>query len=257
MALAEARLDFEQARIFCLSNGLIITPELRVFALDPVDPHAGALARMMQAQIDVIKANAELAIRQAAGGNQAAIEQTVELTALLMHLIPLEGQLAALISRLRKIFQAAESTGTAVDRWRAAEEDLARRQVAIDKQTDKMWRDFENQRSDYYRQQVAQLQGPAPVGAQAHHNFPVEFSGKFNSLGINTQNPAFGSWVDGAQHSAMTPELRQDWSSFFNSPQMQQATSVGADPATMAQGRNDAFDFARAMGNKYNYQVPF
>jgi uncharacterized protein YukE len=256
MALAEARFDFEQARIFCMSNGLIITPELRVFPVNPTDPHAGAMARMMQSQIDLIKYNAELAVRQAAGGNQAAIEETLELTGVLLHLIPLEGQIAALIARLRQLVRIGR-TGTEVDRWSAAEQDLARRQRVIDQQTDNLWRDFENQRSDRYRQEVAQLQGPAPTGAQAHHNFPVEFSGKFQQLGIDTKNPAWGSWVDGSQHSALTPDLRQDWSSFFNSPQMQQATQLGADPATIAQGRSDAFDFARAMGNKYGYQVPF
>jgi len=38
---------------------------------------------------------------------------------------------------------------------------------------------------------------------------------------------------------------------------MRDATQVGADPATVAQGRDAASDFARSMGNKYGYQVPF
>jgi len=87
--------------------------------------------------------------------------------------------------------------------------------------------EYENQRNPQFRQDLAKIYGEGPPGSVAHHNFPVEYSGKFQQLGIDTKNAAWGSWVNESDHIGFTPELRKDWDSFWNTPQMRDATQVG------------------------------
>jgi len=84
----------------------------------------------------------------------------------------MEGQIAAVVARLRQLARV-ERTGTSVDRWSQAE-DLIRRQQVLDQQTDRMWREYENQRNPQFRQDLAKdlRRGPARVGG------PPQLSGR-------------------------------------------------------------------------------
>jgi hypothetical protein len=115
-------------------------------------------------------------------------------------------------------------------------------------QKEKAWRIAENARNPRYAKEMEQLtalHGPKPPGAVAHHNFPVEYSGRLRALGIETENPATGTWVSARDHMNFTPELRKDWAAFFEAPRNTPIT------------RDEVYNFARTMGDKYGYKTPF
>jgi uncharacterized protein YukE len=117
-----------------------------------------------------------------------------------------------------------------------------RKQIAED------WRRYERSRyrGDKYAEGLGEIYGPPPNDGNtyvAHHNFPVKYGRRFSELGIDTSNPAWGSFVRETEHQGFSAQYEKDWGSFFqNNPN-----------ATRA----DAFKFVRELSQKYGYQVPF
>ena len=133
---------------------------------------------------------------------------------------------------------------------RQREEDAAYRERERQRreQQEQDWRRYERQRyrgSDYANGMEKIYGGPPKDGNTyvGHHNFPVKYGDKFEKLGIDTSNPAWGSWVREGDHQGFSSQFEKDWGSFFqNNPN-----------ATRA----DAFKFVRELGNKYGYKIPF
>lgn len=56
--------------------------------------------------------------------------------------------------------------------------------------------------------------GDRPAGmrnAQAHHDLPKAFRDKFQKVGLDIDDPAYGRWVEGTP-----PGRQQNWSPAFN-----------------------------------------
>jgi uncharacterized protein YukE len=103
-----------------------------------------------------------------------------------------------------------------------------------------------NYRGDEYAEGMAKVYGPPPDDGKVyvgHHNFPVKFGPKFEKHGIDTTNPAWGSWVEEKQHQRFGTQFNKDWQTFFdNNPD-----------AT----REDIFKFVRQLAKTHNYTVSF
>jgi hypothetical protein len=133
---------------------------------------------------------------------------------------------------------------------RQREEDAAYRERERQRreQQEQDWRRYERQRyrgSDY-AQGIEKIYGGPPKDGNTyvgHHNFPVKYGEKFEKLGIDTSNPAWGSWVRERDHQGFSAQYERDWGSFFDN-------NPGAT-------RADALKFGRELGNKYGYKVPF
>ena len=71
----------------------------------------------------------------------------------------------------------------------------------------------------------------------------ARFDGLLQKLGIDPNNPAYGSWVEEKAHQGWTPQNRADWDAFFrNNP----------NPT-----RLDVYKFGTEMGQKYGYGTHF
>ncbi|MFL6144411.1 MAG: WXG100 family type VII secretion target [Labedaea sp.] len=133
---------------------------------------------------------------------------------------------------------------------RKREEDRAydQRERERQRQQNADWQRYEREhyRGNDYTKGMEEIYGAPPKDGHTyvgHHNYVVKFGRRFEELGINTNDPAWGSWVRETDHQGFSRQLEQDWSSFFqNNPN-----------AT----RSDAVAFARALGKKYGYNVPF
>ena len=66
-----------------------------------------------------------------------------------------------------------------------------------------------------FRAKLAKLTGVAPTNSDAHHIFPRKFTAEFSSLGINNQDPIYGSWVNSAKHAKFSYAYNQWWTAFF------------------------------------------
>ncbi|HEV8558660.1 MAG TPA: hypothetical protein VGR06_20010 [Actinophytocola sp.] len=138
--------------------------------------------------------------------------------------------------------------GGGANRQREVDRAYRERERQRQQEEQEAWQRYERQRyrgSDY-TQGMEKIYGPPPKDGNTyvgHHNFPVKYGRKFEELGIDTSNPAWGSWVREGDHRGFSAQFERDWSSFFqNNPN-----------ATRA----DAFKFVRELGNKYGYKIPF
>ena len=97
-----------------------------------------------------------------------------------------------------------------------------------------------------YRKGLQETYGPPPADGRtyvAHHTLPVKNHADFERAGIDTTNPAYGSWVETGQHQAFSGAYESSWDTFFQSnPQA---------------SRSQIFDFARQQGQRYGYETPF
>ena len=58
-------------------------------------------------------------------------------------------------------------------------------------------------------------QGPLPFpGAQAHHDLPQALRGRFEAVGLDIDDPAYGRWV-GDGHQTWSPEFGRKWREFI------------------------------------------
>jgi hypothetical protein len=128
--------------------------------------------------------------------------------------------------------------------WERAEREGREREERARRVLEEIYR-REHERGLDYRQQCEAIYGAPPADGrryEAHHNFPVEFAQRFRALGIDTSDPKWCSWVAYDTHRGMSAEVSRDWEGFFQNPD---------------NGRAEALDFARELGRKYDYQVPW
>ena len=69
-----------------------------------------------------------------------------------------------------------------------------------------------------FRKGLAKVTGTTPSGCDAHHIFPNAFTSEFERLGIDNQNPYYGSWVDSRNHRSFSYEYNLWWREFFRTP---------------------------------------
>jgi uncharacterized protein YukE len=129
--------------------------------------------------------------------------------------------------------------------WERAERERREREERLRRLLEEQYRrDYERGRE--YREQFEAIYGRPPQDGrqyEAHHNFPVEFHGQFRRVGLDTADPKWGSWVEVNQHRGMSTEYARDWRSFFdNNP---------------GYTREQTLDFARQLGRKYGYEIPW
>ncbi|HEU5474622.1 MAG TPA: hypothetical protein VFV67_28580 [Actinophytocola sp.] len=117
-----------------------------------------------------------------------------------------------------------------------------------ERQMNQDWRrhDRGTYRGSDYANGVRDTWGPPPNDGNtyvAHHNFPVNLGRRFERYGIDTSNPAWGSWAREADHARFSARFEQDWVRWLD--QNPNAT------------RAQVFDQARTLGRQYGYRVHF
>lgn len=105
---------------------------------------------------------------------------------------------------------------------------------------------LEYERGVAYRKGLTDTYGPPPADGQtyvAHHTLPVKNHAAFERAGIDTTNPAYGSWVEEGAHRAFSGEYENAWDTFLqNNPQA---------------NRTQILDFGRQLGQRFNYATPY
>ncbi len=91
---------------------------------------------------------------------------------------------------------------------------------------------------------MLQLTGESGVGKQAHHVFPQKYRAFFNSIGLDVDNPHYGSMVDTSNHQWFSYEYNMEWESFIYGD--------GQMPSL-----DQCLAFARELAGKYNFQINF
>ena len=74
-----------------------------------------------------------------------------------------------------------------------------------------------------FRIKLVQLTGENPQNSDAHHIFPFFKGSEFQTLGINVNDPRYGSWVESSTHRHFSYEYNQWWTVFFSIPDVTQA----------------------------------
>jgi len=72
--------------------------------------------------------------------------------------------------------------------------------------------------SGNFRQKLQTLTGANSsdlVGKEAHHVLPQQFERYFKKLGIDINDPRWGTWVDANSHRNWSYEYNQKWAQFF------------------------------------------
>ena len=59
------------------------------------------------------------------------------------------------------------------------------------------------------------MTGEEGEGSHAHHIFPNAYSNSFGSLGIDNQDPQYGSWWEAHDHVQHAYEYNSWWGAFF------------------------------------------
>lgn len=230
MALSAAKARFEAAERMAQANRLVITPNLTVMPLNPSDQQAVAMIPTVQTEVNAAWTMAQAARETAESSNQAVRDGLMRiLDILLMLLTRRPGRSPG----IRRPVPSREEA------WR-------RREREIEEQRRRDFERHERSRPPNYRNEMEQMHGPPPADGhryEAHHNFPVERSAEFRRLGIEPNNPAWGSWIREAEHRGFSDQFRRDWNSFFEH-----------NPNAT---RSEVFDFARTLGRKYGYTPPF
>jgi hypothetical protein len=154
------------------------------------------------------------------------------------------GGIARVWGGVRRIFGRRGSA----QRQREEDRAYAQRERERQRQESQDWRRYERTRyrGDRYSEGMEQIYGPPPNDGNTyvgHHNFPVKYGDKFEKLGIDTSNPAWGSWVREGDHQGFSAQFEKDWGSFFEH---------NPNPT-----HSDALKFARELGNKYGYKIHF
>jgi len=57
--------------------------------------------------------------------------------------------------------------------------------------------------------------GKPSANAQAHHVFPQKFKSKFDDMGLNINDPRYGTWWDTPNHQKYAKEYNKAWEEFF------------------------------------------
>ena len=76
---------------------------------------------------------------------------------------------------------------------------------------------------------------------QAHHVFPKKFRTRFDKLGINIDDPKFGSWWETNAHQKNSYSYNLRWDEFFLD-----------NPTT-----GEAYGLARELGAKHGFTLNF
>jgi hypothetical protein len=74
---------------------------------------------------------------------------------------------------------------------------------------------FRSFTSSNFRFNLGKLTGEIPANSQAHHVFPQKFVDQFSKVGININNPTFGTWLEASSHLKSANAYNAKWIEFF------------------------------------------
>ncbi len=77
---------------------------------------------------------------------------------------------------------------------------------------------FRERTRKYFRHNLMVLTGRAPpTSVHAHHVFPLKFGPNFKNVGININEPRFGTWLGQAKHTEIhvSGKYNDQWQAFF------------------------------------------
>ncbi|MEP6850585.1 MAG: RHS repeat-associated core domain-containing protein [Acidobacteriota bacterium] len=66
-----------------------------------------------------------------------------------------------------------------------------------------------------FRANLGEFTGELPADAQAHHVFAQKFRPRFEDVGINIDDPRFGSWWETASHQSNGYQYNLEWERFL------------------------------------------
>jgi hypothetical protein len=68
-----------------------------------------------------------------------------------------------------------------------------------------------------FRSNLKKFTGESGLGKDAHHIFPQsdDFKDFFDEVGIDINNPKYGTWWDSSEHRSKSYEYNQEWSRFI------------------------------------------
>jgi RHS repeat-associated protein len=92
-----------------------------------------------------------------------------------------------------------------------------------------------------FRRGLSRATGGAMRGADAHHVFPVKFSDQFERLGIDINNPHFGTWWERGSHRSTAAAYNRAWEDFL----------------TTSPSPGEAMEFGRNLARSYGLDVRF
>lgn len=92
-----------------------------------------------------------------------------------------------------------------------------------------------------FRDNLSKLTGENPADAQAHHVFPQEFRERFKDLGINIDDPQYGSWWEASDHRLNAYDYNSAWRNFLRRHPTQ----------------NEALDFGRSLMSNFGIPVNY
>ena len=93
-----------------------------------------------------------------------------------------------------------------------------------------------------FRHNLGKITKILPSTHQAHHVLPQKFRLYFSKVGINIDNPLFGSWWERTSHLKKASEYNDAWKTFF----------INKNPT-----QDEIFDFARGLAKEYNLEIYF
>jgi hypothetical protein len=96
---------------------------------------------------------------------------------------------------------------------------------------------------DNFRRNLIKLTRQEPPDSHAHHVFPKMFHEILRKKGINVHDPRYGAWWGRQEHLQKSAQYNEDWRIFIDKH---------PEPT-----QEQIFDFARAMANKYGFQIYF
>lgn len=251
--MQQAREQLTDANQFITQNGLYITPDLRVEAIDNRRPDAQAVAAVGQNKLDLARKTAGLAQQRVRDANTMLDRMAVQT----------ERQVAAILGAVAGAGGGRRTPRERVTRPRTTTEEAPRTTTEAPRTAkEKAWEAYEKEQAAQARKLEQQYtmqyeRGPAyrngltqtyemPRDGQvyvAHHNFPVKNSADFAKVGIDTTNPVWGSWVEAGTHQQFSPAYERSWDTFFQT--------------NRAPTRNQVLDFGRNLANQYGYPVGF
>lgn len=81
-----------------------------------------------------------------------------------------------------------------------------------------------------FRRGLAREAGEAVAGVHAHHVFPLRFKPELGALGIDVNDPGFGTWWEATSHLQNSRAYNQAWQEFLGTnPNRAQALQFGRD----------------------------
>jgi hypothetical protein len=79
---------------------------------------------------------------------------------------------------------------------------------------------------------------------QAHHIFPDKFASRWQSIGLQHNNPNYGTWLESSYHGSINAQYNQQWTNFFTFWDIKGITPTMTEVMSHARGLVSQYNFA-------------